>query len=322
MEQQDNVARRIETKLVRELGELAVHLEDPEVVEIMVNPDSGIWVEKLGSKPERSGSIRPAAVLAIINTISASLGKSTNAENPILEGELPIDGSRFEGLVAPLVTHPTFSIRKRASRLITLDQYVADGILSNEMADIIIESVNNRHNILISGGTGSGKTTLANAILALIVETHPSDRVICIEDTYELQCAAENKVMLHSNINVSMQDLLKATLRLRPDRIVVGEVRGSEALALLKAWNTGHPGGCCTVHANDPSGALQRLESLAGEGITSSKHLPELITDAVDLVVQIARAPTGGKVTHVAKVASYDGARYITHDSTHSELID
>lgn len=315
----DTVQKRIEKKLSRELGPLGEYLDDREVVEVMVNPDGGIWVEKLGSKPERKGMVESSIALAVINTVSAALNKTTNAQSPVLEGELPTDGSRFEGVVPPLVLSPAFSIRKRASALFTLEQYVEDGIIAPDVKDRILASVKDRANILISGGTGSGKTTLANAILAAIVDAHPNDRIIAIEDTYELQCAAENKVMLHSSIEVSMQDLLKATLRLRPDRIVVGEVRGSEALALLKAWNTGHPGGCCTVHANDPSAALQRLESLAAEGITTTKHLPALIVDAVDLVIQIARSPTGRRVNAVAKVESHDGSKYITHNLVNSE---
>lgn len=242
------------------------------------------------------------------------LGKTTNSSSPICEGELPIDGSRFEGLVPPLVAAPSFSIRKRASKLIRLDQYVIDGILTETAQDFILESVAERKNILISGGTGSGKTTLTNAILAAVVDEHPNDRIITIEDTYELQCAAKNTVPLHTSTDVSMQDLLKATLRLRPDRIIVGEVRGSEALSLLKAWNTGHPGGCCTVHSNDPASALQRIESLASEGTAGTKHLPQLIASAVDVVIQIARAPAGRAVTHVAKVLSFDGNSYITEN--------
>jgi len=315
----DTVKKRIEKKLSRELGPLGQYLEDGDVVEVMVNPDGGIWVEKLGCGPVRVGKIGSSSALAVINTVSAALNKTTNSQNPVLEGELPIDGSRFEGVVPPLVPSPAFSIRKRASALFTLDQYVQDGIIAPDVKNTILQCVKDRANILISGGTGSGKTTLANALLAAIVDTHPNDRIIAIEDTYELQCSAANKVMLHSTIDVSMQNLLKATLRLRPDRIVVGEVRGSEALALLKAWNTGHPGGCCTVHANDPPAALQRLESLASEGITSTKHLPELIVDAVDLVIQIARSPTGRTVNAVAKVESYDGSKYITHNLVNSE---
>ena len=228
----------------------------------------------------------------------------------MLEGELPLDGSRFEGMVPPVVTAPSFAIRKRASKVFSLDQYVDDNIISREQRQVIDRGIEERKNIIISGGTGSGKTTLTNAIIAGITETHPADRIVTIEDTYELQCSAENVVPMHSSEKVDMQRLLKVTMRMRPDRIIVGEVRGAEALALLKAWNTGHPGGCATLHANSPTGALTRLHHLTAEGVATSDHIPELIAEAVNIVVQIAKTTEGRKVTGICEVHAYEDNEY------------
>ncbi|WP_292255030.1 P-type conjugative transfer ATPase TrbB, partial [Mesorhizobium sp.] len=180
-------------------------------------------------------------------------------------GELPIGGHRFEGLLPPVVAAPTFTIRRRASRLIPLDDYVAAKIMTEHQASLIRNAITSRMNIVISGGTGSGKTTLANAVIAEIVETAPDDRMVILEDTAEIQCAAENAVALHTSDTIDMGRLLKSTMRLRPDRIIVGEVRDGAALTLLKAWNTGHPGGVTTIHSNTAESALRRLEQLTAE---------------------------------------------------------
>jgi type IV secretion system protein VirB11 len=209
------------------------------------------------------------------------------------------------------VDRPSFSIRKRAQRLFTLDDYVESGILPGAGASAIRAAVSARENILVAGGTGSGKTTLVNAILAEPAFRH--ERVVLIEDTRELQCAAADKVELltkSTDPRVSMTDLLRMTLRLRPDRIIVGEVRGGEALAMLKAWNTGHPGGVATLHANSPLDALRRVEELIGE---VSQVIPRLsIAAAVGLVVFIERtadAP-GRRVSAIDRVDGLDGDGY------------
>ena len=301
---------RVKKKLRRELGVISQYLDDPSVIEIMANPDGSVWVERMGQGIKNENRIAPSAARSIINTLSSFLDTATTIDSPILEGELPLDGSRFEGLIPPCVVNPSFAIRKRASKVFTLDQYVVDQIISPQQRELIDRAISDRMNIIISGGTGSGKTTLTNAIIQGITQTHPADRIVTIEDTYEIQCSAENAVQLHSTNVVSMQHLLKATMRLRPDRIIVGEVRGAEALALLKAWNTGHPGGCATLHANSPLGALTRLHHLTAEGVASSSHIPELIAEAVNVVIQIAKIPEGRKVTGICEVHSYDNDQY------------
>ncbi len=301
---------RIKTKLRRELGVISVFLDDPEVIEVMANPDGAIWVERMGKGCTKDAEISPSQSRSIINTLSSFLDTATTIDSPILEGELPLDGSRFEGCVPPVVVNPSFAIRKRASSVFTLEQYIEDSIMTRDQVELIERGVRERKNVIISGGTGSGKTTLTNAIIQSITDINPHDRIVTIEDTYEIQCAAENTVQLHSTSVVDMQHLLKATMRLRPDRIIVGEVRGSEALALLKAWNTGHPGGVATLHANSPAGALTRLHHLTAEGVASSDHVPELIAEAVDIVIQIAKTPAGRKVTGICEVHSFENGSY------------
>ncbi|MGB7300323.1 MAG: P-type conjugative transfer ATPase TrbB [Burkholderiaceae bacterium] len=300
---------RLLTKLRRELGPyLTASLGDPSVVEVMVNPDGEIWVEQMGKSSVVVGRISQAESHSIIATVAAVLGRVVNAESPILEGELPTDGSRFEGLLPPVVSAPVMTIRKRASQIFSLDDYVRTGIMSGAQRAAISKAVTNRKNILICGGTGSGKTTLTNAVIAEIVALTPDDRLVLIEDTYELQCSAKNHVALHATENISMDRLLRATLRMRPDRILVGEVRGPEALALLKSWNTGHPGGIATLHANSALGALTRLEQLTGEATATAQHLPALIAEAVDLIVFIQRSSSGRQIKEIAEVhATTDG---------------
>jgi type IV secretion system protein VirB11 len=202
-----------------------------------------------------------------------------------------------------------FTIRKRASVVFTLTDYIAAGILSVAAADLIRRAVAEHQNILVAGGTGSGKTTLVNAILA-----EPSlrgDRLVIIEDTKELQCPAEDKVELltkSTEPRVTMTDLLRMTLRLRPDRIIIGEVRGPEALAMLKAWNTGHPGGVATIHANSAADAMRRIEDLVGEASQVVPH--RSIAAAVNFVLFIERTSTGLAVRQLLRVTGFDGNNY------------
>ncbi|MHB8347885.1 MAG: P-type conjugative transfer ATPase TrbB [Acidiferrobacterales bacterium] len=290
--------------LRRAFGAIHVHLDDPQIVEIMLNPDGQLWVEALGGEMEARGRVDPIRARQIIATVAALLDTVVTADHPILECELPLDGSRFEALVPPLVVAPSFTIRKKASMIFTLDQYVAAGILSPDYAAVIRTAVGERKNLLISGGTGTGKTTLANAVLHEVAQRTGAHRIVIIEDTRELRCAAPNAVFLRTSEQVDMTRLLRATLRLRPDRIVVGEVRGAEALALLKAWNTGHPGGVGTVHANDAPAALVRLEQLIQE--SGVPAIPALIAEAVDYVVSIKRS---GRTRVVDEIVRVDGYR-------------
>ncbi len=211
----------------------------------------------------------------IIGSVAHALQTEADDMQPIISGELPIGGHRFEGLLPPVVSAPTFSIRRRASRLIPLDDYVDDGIMTESQAGLITHAISSRLNIVVAGGTGSGKTTLANAVIAEIVRQAPEHRLLILEDTSEIQCAAQNAVSLHTSDAADMARLLKSTMRLRPDRIIVGEVRDGAALTLLKAWNTGHPGGITTIHANSAASALRRLEQLTAEA--SQQPMREVI---------------------------------------------
>jgi len=284
--------------LATALGEAAgKYLLDPGVIEIMLNPDGKLWIDRLGLGRSFTGHVLSSAdAERVIFIVASSIGTVCNRDAPLLSAELPVTGSRFQGILPPLSSNPIFTVRKKAIKIFTIDNYVEQGILSSEHADLIRKAVLERKNILIVGGTGSGKTTLANAILALIAETN--DRVVIIEDTQELQCTAPDFVTLRTRDGVAtMIDLLRATMRLRPDRIVIGEVRGPEALALLKAWNTGHPGGCATVHADSALKGLSRLSQLVQEAGVS--NAAPLIDQAIDLIVFIEKVGFGRKVTEV-----------------------
>ena len=293
MLENEEYQRRLHSKITRELGrEVMTALQDDAVIEVMLNTDGRLWCDRLGEGMSCIGEMSMPNALALLGTIADGLGTVITKQSPILEGELPLDGSRFEGLIPPVVARPTFTIRKKALLIYTLDDYVQQGIMSAKQKAQIQEAITARRNILVVGGTGSGKTTLTNAIIAEIVALTPEDRLVIMEDTAEIQCKADNAVILRTSIDMSMQQLLRATMRLRPDRIIVGEVRGAEALALLKSWNTGHPGGIATLHANSADSGLVRLEQLIAEsGIQAD--MKALIDEAVDLVIFIEKQ--GGK---------------------------
>lgn len=302
-------ASRIEEKLRRELGpQICGWLADPAVIEIMLNADGSLWVERLGGAMERCGSLPPAQSEAVMATVASTLRTEITREQPILECELPLDGSRFEAILPPVVSGPTFTIRRKALAVFTLDDYVTQGILTPCQRDVVAGAVAARRNILVVGGTSTGKTTFANAVIEQIRLSAPDHRLVIIEDTAEIQSRASNKVMLRAVDGIDMTRLLKATMRLRPDRICVGEVRGPEALALLKAWNTGHPGGVATVHANNARAGLTRLEQLIAE--VSQNPMPALIGEAVDLIVTIEKTATGRRVSEILSVAGHDGRDY------------
>lgn len=297
----DRLACMLRTALGPHVGEL---LADPNVIELMLNPDGRLWVDRLGTGREFTGhSVAPADAERIIKLVASSTGGECNETSPMLSAEFPGCGSRFQGILAPVVTAPVFSIRKKALMIFSLDDYVTQGVISPQQKELVVEAVRNKKNILVTGGTGTGKTTFANAILDEIAKS--GDRLVIIEDTRELQCSAPDTVFLRTKDGlVTMNDLLKATLRLRPDRIVVGEVRGGEALTLLKAWNTGHPGGLSTVHANSAKGGLTRLEQLVKEAVVTVPR--DLICDAVNLVVYIERE---GHRRIIKELVRVDGLR-------------
>ncbi|MBK8840325.1 MAG: P-type conjugative transfer ATPase TrbB [Hyphomonadaceae bacterium] len=269
-----------------------------DTIEVIVNPDGRVWAERVGRGREFAGfRLEPTETERAIRLIATLTGAEVTRDRPIVSAELPPRGERFEGLLPPVVRAPCFAIRKPASQIISLDDYVASGVINDAQRLELKRAITDHANIIVAGGTGSGKTTLANALLAEIAAL--SERVVILEDTRELQCAAEDVVALRTQPgSVTLSDLVRSTLRLRPDRIVVGEVRGPEALDLLKAWNTGHPGGIATLHANSARAALARLEQLAMEASTSPPTA--LIAEAVDLVVFIERGgPAGRRISEI-----------------------
>ncbi|MGV1768151.1 P-type conjugative transfer ATPase TrbB [Rhizobium rhizogenes] len=309
---------RLVRKLQDALGDhLCVALDDATVVEIMLNPDGKLFIERLGHGVMAAGALTSSAAEVIIGSVAHALCSEADAEQPIISGELPIGGHRFEGLLPPVVSGPTFTIRRRASRLIPLDEYVRSKVMTEAQASVLRSAIASRMNIVISGGTGSGKTTLANAVIAEIIARAPDDRIVILEDTAEIQCAAENAVSLHTSDTIDMARLLKSTMRLRPDRIIVGEVRDGAALTLLKAWNTGHPGGVTTIHSNTAMSALRRLEQLTAEA--SHQPMQEVIGEAVDLVVSIERTGKGRRVREIINVEGYANARYRTEHYAQNE---
>jgi type IV secretion system protein VirB11 len=290
---------------------IAAALADPLVIEVMVNPDGALRLDRLGEGRIETGiRLEPAQVERIVRLVASHVRTEVHAGAPVVSAELPphgdgLAGERFEGHLPPVAPGPCFAIRKPAARIYTLADYVRDGVMSAEAAQALALAATERRNILVAGGTSSGKTTLANALLAEIARL--DERIVLIEDTRELQSAAPDTVALRTRPGVvSMADLVRSTLRLRPDRIVVGEVRGPEALDMLKAWNTGHPGGIATVHANSARAALYRLEQLVQEAVVAVPR--RLIAEAIDVVAFISGRGASRRLDTLVGVAGLDAA--------------
>jgi type IV secretion system protein VirB11 len=289
---------------------IAAALADPTVIEVMANPDGKLWIESVPAGRRDSGRrLGAAEAERIIRLVAAHVRREVTATAPIVSAELPETGERFEGVMPPVATAPCFSIRKPAQVLCRLADYVAARIMTPPQAQLLRQAVTDRRNIVVVGGTSSGKTTLVNALLAEVASL--GERVLILEDTRELQCAAQDVVALRTKPGVaSLADLVRSTLRLRPDRIIVGEVRGPEALDMLKAWNTGHPGGLTTVHANSGRGALLRLEQLVQEAVVTVPRA--LIAEAIDLIVFLAGRGTSRRVESLIEVQGVDaGGDYL-----------
>jgi P-type conjugative transfer ATPase TrbB len=279
---------------------IAAFLEDPSIVEVMLNPDGRLWIDRLSSGLADTGERLSAADgERIVRLVAHHVGAEVHAGAPRVSAELPETGERFEGLLPPVVAAPAFAIRKPAVAVFTLENYVAAGIMSAAQAATLRQAVSERRNILVAGGTSTGKTTLTNALLAEVAKT--SDRVVLIEDTRELQCQAPNLVALRTKDGVvSLSDLVRSSLRLRPDRIPIGEVRGAEALDLLKAWGTGHPGGIGTIHAGTGIGALRRLEQLIQEAVVTVPRA--LIAETIDLVAVLTGRGSERRLAELVRV--------------------
>ena len=304
-------ARRLEA-LRHALGDTVLAaLVDPLVLEILANPDGRVILDRAGEGRRDTGTrLSAEARDRAVRLVADYVGAVVTRDDPRLAGVLPSTGERFQGLLPPLAPGPAFSIRKRPAVIWRLADYVRDGTMSGRQAEVLAEAAVERRNILISGGTGSGKTTLANAILA--EPAFADDRVFLIEDTPELQCSAWDVVPVltrRAPVPIGVGDLVREALRMRPDRIVVGEMRdGSAALETLKSWNTGHPGGLSTLHANSADDALRRLEDLALE---IAVHPPRrTIGQAVDLIAHIRRTAEGRRLEAVIAVNGVSGEAY------------
>jgi type IV secretion system protein TrbB len=287
------------------MGPAIAHaLEEPDVVEVLANPDGHLWLDRHGSGRSDTGVIlTPHEAERIIRLVASHVRAEASGSSPIISAELPESGERFEGLLPPVTLAPCFAIRKPAGKIFHLKDYVAAELMTPIVAKVLAEAVAEGRNILVAGGTGSGKTTLANALLAAIAVLE--QRVIIIEDTRELQCAAKDTVTLRTKPGVAtLADLVRSTLRLRPDRIIVGEVRGPEALDMLKAWNTGHPGGIATVHANSARAALYRLEQLVQEAVVTVPR--RLIAEAIDYIVFLKGRGSGRRIDAIVEVKGLD----------------
>ncbi|NIJ64278.1 type IV secretion system protein VirB11 [Sphingomonas leidyi] len=279
---------------------ISAWLEDPTVIEVMLNPDGRLWVDRLGEGISETGDRLSAADgERIVRLVAHHVGVEVHGSSPRVSAELPETGERFEGLLPPVVAAPAFAIRKPAVAVFTLTDYAAAGIMSLAEAELLRSAVAARRNILVAGGTGTGKTTLTNALLAEVAKT--GDRIVLIEDTRELQCASPNLVAMRTKDGVaSLSDLVRSSLRLRPDRIPIGEVRGAEALDLLKAWGTGHPGGIGTIHAGTALGAIRRMEQLIQEAVVTVPRA--LIAETIDLVAVLVRDGHGRRLAELARI--------------------
>ncbi|TWA81530.1 type IV secretion system protein VirB11 [Azospirillum brasilense] len=315
-DRQDSYERKKES-LVRTLGDLALSaLKDPKTVELLLNDDGVLWQERLGEDMEAIGRIDPGQALAIVSAVAGINGDVLTEKSPWLEGEFPLDGSRFTAMIPPVVQAASFTLRKHAIAVFTLEDYVRKNIMTAAQAAVIRSAIIEHRNILVVGGTGSGKTTLLNAIIDAMTKMCTKERLVIIEDTREIQCKAPNRLPLktakRAEPPITMTDLVKGSLRLRPDRIFVGEVRGPEALDLLMAWNTGHPGGAASVHANDAIAGMDRMELLISmHPNCPTARLQALIASTVNVVVHISRDGHGSRrVKEILKVNGLVEGRY------------
>jgi len=311
---------RTQNKLKQDLGPLVLAaLLDDAIYEVLLNPDGVLWVDGYQGKREY-GMMSAAAAKNLINTVASVADEIITHKNPSFSGELWVEIReeiklfRFQALIPPIVAYPSFAIRKRAGAVIPLEDYLKDDIITREQEIMIRELVDGRKSILVVGGTQSGKTTFSNAILDCIAKTYPQDRVIIIEDTQELSCSVKDCLTMRTSPVKSMNDLIFDSMRMRPDRIIIGEVRGKEAYSLVKSWNTGHPGGVSTIHANSAISGLLRLEQLISEaGVIP---VPEAIAEAVNALIFIQKTNTGKKgrrVTSILKLDGYDKVKgYLT----------
>ena len=289
-------------------------MADDDVTEVYVNAGDGRLRADTHSrgKVALGATVRGDQVEQFLGAVAAFRGDTLGASTPVVQAELPAEtfgGARLQGFVAPLVPRACFVIRKPARRVFQLANYVHTGVMTLAQKGAIEDAVRDHENILVCGGTGSGKTTLCNAILLEMSEQFPHERIVVLEDTGELQCRADDHLQLRTSEDVTLSDLVRSTLRCTPDRIVVGEVRDGAALHLLDAWATGHPGGCATVHATDARGALRRINRLAMRAGVPAQH--ELVAEAVGVVVVIQGGNRGRRVEELVRVSGHRDGAYV-----------
>lgn len=298
---------RLITLLKYSLGkDIVAYLEDDDVIEVIVNPDNTLWIDTLSKGLFYSGiNVEPENSLRVIKTVATHCNQIVDTENSIISAELPESGSRFEGIIPPNVENPIFCIRKKGIKVFTLDDYISKGTLSLEQKKVILEGIHNRENFLIIGGTSTGKTTFANAV---INEMPKEDRLVIIEDTKEIQSNSPDTCCLQTSEHKSIRDLLKSTMRLRPDRILVGEIRDEAGLDLITAWNSGHPGGISTIHSETALGGLRQLERYI-QRVSVSKQ-EDLIADIINILIVLKRVVENGKivrkVSEIIRIEKYD----------------
>ena len=303
-------AERLFRKLDSELGPLVRGaLADPDVVEVDINPDGQVWVDRHGQKLAAIGSMAPQGVMSLICTVAAMAERVVTPTSPILEATLP-DGSRFHATIPPVTTAPAIAIRKHLSQALTLDAYVRQGVMTRAQAERLRQAVSHRENIIVAGGTGSGKTTLTNALIAEISRVDPGHRLLILEATPEIVCHHPNRVSKRTTVEVDMRGLVRSSLRMNPDRIIVGEVRGAEAEALIRAWNTGHPGGVATLHCSSARAALGKLEEYVADAVAGDKRRG--IAEAVDLVAFITRTANRRVLSELLVVKGFAHDDYVT----------
>lgn len=302
---------RILAILKSSLGEkINTYFEDEDIIEIMLNDNKTVWVDSLTKGMYFTGIIlENAEAMKIINTVATFMEVKVDKDNPRMSAELPDTGFRFESVIPPNVDNPIFTIRKKSILIFTLDDYVRMGSLTEFQKGVIEKAINDYKNILIVGGTSTGKTTFANACIGAIPK---KDRLVILEDTKEIRSLCPNKVSLKTSMSTTMEELFYSTMRLRPDRIIVGEIRGATSLDLLTAWNSGHSGGVSTIHSDSTEGALEQLEQYNQRKSVDKQQ--KLIGKAIDLVVVLKRVNGERKVVEIKEVLGFDDGKYIIRE--------
>lgn len=293
----------------RAFGAHAALLEDPDIVEVSANPNGTVFVQRTGAAPECVGRLDATARERIIRFCATAAEIPMTEVTPIVTARMPVTGYRFEGVMPPCAPAPLFSIRFHAAQVLTMEDYVRDGTLSPAQAEEMQAAIIDRRNIVVAGGTGSGKTTFLNMLLAEVAAVEPDSRPVIIEDTPELRTPLLNAVFLQTALHVDMTRLVASSLRLKPDRIIVGETRDGAALAMIKGWNTGHPGGLTSVHANSARAALTRLDLLVSEASVTPQRA--VIAEAVDLVVFLRASRAARRVEQILTVKGYENDDFV-----------